>query len=185
MQCGVDIAWHGDVDSAVDIVPCQSHAAVERFRPAEGNVVQGFDGVDKMVGVLNANVLDPKVVDDKGESDGTCGMSPEGWGALGGSVAVCGKVFLEALVRNLAGLFEAGHSFADFHINPAIGSGDGMELVFLDNFVGELEKVHLHVLKTGHGRPVIEIFMSKVLKRAFGVEMVLLSSILVVVKLAV
>ena len=36
-----------------------------------------MDGLDEVVGVLLANILDPKVVDNKGESDGLGGVLPE------------------------------------------------------------------------------------------------------------
>jgi hypothetical protein len=45
-------------------------------------------------------------------------------------------VVLEALVPNLAGLFEAGHAFADFDVNPTV-VGESLKGILVDDFNGE------------------------------------------------
>ena len=52
-----------------------------------------------MLRVVAANILDAKVVDDKGESDVARGMGPEAWVASAGGIAKLGEVFLELLVN--------------------------------------------------------------------------------------
>ena len=58
-----------------------------------------------MVRCVLANVLDTKIVDHKGEADVFGGMLPKGRGSSNGGVAKLGQVYIEPIVRNVAGLF--------------------------------------------------------------------------------
>ena len=60
-----------------------------------------------------ADVLDTKIVDHKGEADVFGGMIPKGRGSIDWGVAKLGNVYIEPIVRNAAGLFQAWHAFAD------------------------------------------------------------------------
>ena len=72
-----------------------------------------MEGLDEVVGVLFSNVLDPKVVNDKGENDWLGGVLPKrrGYGHRGKDEM--GKVIFESVVGNAAVLLEAGHAFLD------------------------------------------------------------------------
>jgi hypothetical protein len=47
-----------------------------QYRPPVQSVVVGFQCVDKVLAVFVANVLDPKVIDGKGEGGGPCFVFP-------------------------------------------------------------------------------------------------------------
>ena len=82
-----------------------------------------------------SDVLDPKVVDDEGESDRAGFVAPQGRCVLDGFVSVGCEVFFEAFVGDPPGLFEAGHTLAYFHVDIAVVF-DGVEVVCFYNFVG-------------------------------------------------
>ena len=64
-----------------------------------------------MVGVLFADVLDPKVIKNEGENDGLGGVLPERRGSWNRGESKMGKVSFESVVGDAAGLFEAVHAF--------------------------------------------------------------------------
>ena len=73
-----------------------------------------------MVRRIFADVLDTEIVDHKGEADVFGGMIPKGRVSSDGGVAKLGKVDLEPRVRNVAGLFQAWHAFADLQVYPSV-----------------------------------------------------------------
>ena len=56
----LEIFWHGDVASACSIVPVKGESAEEGTGPVNGDGVEFLEGLDEVVGVLFADVLDPK-----------------------------------------------------------------------------------------------------------------------------
>ena len=73
-----------------------------------------------MVRHVLADVLDTKIDDHKGEADVFGGMLPKGRGSSDGGVAKLGKMYLESIVCNAAGLFQAWHAFADLQVYPSV-----------------------------------------------------------------
>ena len=73
-----------------------------------------------MVRRVLANVLDTEIVDYKGESDVFSGMFPKERGPSDRGVAKLCKVYLEPIVRDAAGLFQAWHAFADIQVYPSV-----------------------------------------------------------------
>ena len=67
-----------------------------------------------------------------------------------------GKVSLEPVVGNAAGLFEAGHAFSDLKVDPAIRT-KRKEVVLVDYFVRDAGQCEFHVLVAGHGGAIVEI----------------------------
>ena len=67
-----------------------------------------------------ADVLDTEIFDHKGEADVFGGMLPKGRGSSDGGVAKLGKVYLEPIVCNAAGIFQAWNAFADLHVYPSV-----------------------------------------------------------------
>ena len=103
-----------------------------------------------MVRRVLANVLDTKIVDKKGEADVFGGMLPKGRGSSNGTVAKLGKVYLEMIVRDAAGLFQAWHAFADIQLDPYVRCK--LEEVVLGNdFFMEYRQDDFHILVTPHG----------------------------------
>ena len=74
------VAWHGDVDISLVIVPVEGESAVQFFRPVDSEVVVGFDGVDEMRGVSCGEVFHAKILDAEGECGALHAMAPETWG---------------------------------------------------------------------------------------------------------
>ena len=68
-----------------------------------------------------------------------------------------GKVSFESVVGDAASLFEAGHASLDLYVDPAVGA-ERAEDVLIDNFVRDACQGELHVLISGHGGAIIEIF---------------------------
>jgi hypothetical protein len=118
------------------IVPIDGEAAVEETSPVGGAGVEVLEGLDEMIGMLFANVLDSKVVDDEAENDGTCRVFPETWGSWCWIVAILDEMLGEALVGDDASLFEAVHAFFDFNVHPAVRCDNVKEMVSVDDFLG-------------------------------------------------
>ena len=114
VQCFVDLAYHGDVDSTVGVIPCEGETAEKRSRPVYVDGVQAAECGDEMVRVGVAGVLDAKIVDDQRERNGQVGVLPERRRAGDGGITVLGEMQSEAAVGDDAGLLEAGHDFSDF-----------------------------------------------------------------------
>ena len=88
----------------------------------------------------------------------------------------------QSLVSDEACLFEAWHTLADFDVDP---SPFFLEFVLGNDFIWNDGERELHVFEYYHGSKVIKKIRSKVMKRAPGVEMVLLRRILIFVMLEV
>ena len=73
-----------------------------------------------MVRRVLSDVLDTEIVDHKGESDVFGGMLPKGRGSSDRGVAKICKVYIEPIVRDAAGLFQAWHTFADLLVYPSV-----------------------------------------------------------------
>ena len=90
LQCPFDVAGHGHVNGAMDIVPVKGETTVESTCPIN------CDGGDKMVGVGRGTILYAGVVDDEAESERARSVVEKTRGVDGRSVAVGDKVLLEA-----------------------------------------------------------------------------------------
>ena len=60
-------------------------------------------------------------------------MRPKGRGSHDRGVAKIGKVDLEPIVCNAAGLFQAWHAFVDLQVHPSVGC-KFVEVVLDDDF---------------------------------------------------
>ena len=108
-----------------------------------------------MVRHVLADVLDTEIVDHKGEAYVFGGMLPNGRGSSDGGVAKLGKVDLETIVRNAAGLFQAWHAFADIQVYLSIGC-ELEKVVMGDDFFREYGQDDFHILETPNGSIVIK-----------------------------
>ena len=66
----LEIFGHGDVAGACSIVPVNGESAEEGTSLVDGYGIQFLEGLDEVVGVFLANVLDPKFINDEEENDG-------------------------------------------------------------------------------------------------------------------
>jgi hypothetical protein len=120
-----DVSQHGDINvPLVVIVPFDGQTTIKRACPISGDSGELVEGVEKVIGVLFAHVLDSEIVDDKGECNVASFVSPQTWSAWSGVVSELGKVLGETLACNDAGLFESVHALSDFHVDPAVSIGE-------------------------------------------------------------
>ena len=61
----------------------------------------------------------------------------------------------QPVIGDAAGLFETRNTFADIHTDPAVGADEAAQVV---NLVREEIQGEFHVLVSGHGSAVVEIF---------------------------
>ena len=95
------------------------------------------------------------------------------------SVAKFGKVDFESVV----GDFSAWHALPNIHVYPPI-SDECTKVVLGNNFFGDDGKGNFHILVPFHRWVVISFMLSSVRNRASGVDTVLSSRHLFVVRLA-
>ena len=109
----MEIVGNGYVAGSCGVIPGNGKYTEEGTGPVNGNGVPFLEGLDEVVGVLLAAIIEPKVVDDEGESDGLGGVLPERRSSGNRGESKMGKLRFEPVVGDAAGLFEAGHAFAD------------------------------------------------------------------------
>ena len=152
----LDVCGHGDVTYDLIVVPVNGETAIEGFSPVNGYSIYLLERLDEMVRRVLADALDTEIVDHKGDADVFGGMLRKGRGSSDGGVAKLGKVDLEPIVRNAAGLFQAWHAFADIQVYPSVRY-ELEEVVLGDNFFREYHQADFHILVTTHGGVVITI----------------------------
>ena len=109
----MEIFWHGYIAGACGIVPVNGESEEEGTGPVDGYGVEFLEGLDEVVGVLLAYVLEPKLINDEGENDGLVGVLPERRDSEHRGEAEMGEVRFELVVGNAAGLLETRHAFLD------------------------------------------------------------------------
>ena len=156
MKGCLEIVRHGYVAGECGIVPSNGKSAEEGIGTVDGDGVQFLEGLDEVVSVFRANILDPKIVDDEGESDRLGSVLPERRSSGNRGESKMGKVRFEPVISNAAGLFEAGHDFLDLEVNPAVRT-ECAEVVLFDDFVRDTGQHKFHVLVAGHGSAIVKI----------------------------
>ena len=94
----VNVVIHGEAAGAHGVIPGQVDASIEVAKPVLGEVVVLFYDVREVMGVLNANIFDAKVVYDEGEHDGLPFVLPEARGGIKLVVACLVEAFLKEFV---------------------------------------------------------------------------------------
>jgi hypothetical protein len=95
---GVDVVIHREATGALCVVPGQVDAGIEVAKPVFGEVVVFYD-VTKVMGMLNANIFDAKVVYNEGEHDGSPFVMPE----AGGGIELVVSCLVEAFFKEFVG----------------------------------------------------------------------------------
>ena len=109
-----------------------------------------------MVRRVFADVLDTKIVNHKGEEGVFGGILPKERGSSNRGVAKLGKVDIEPIVCNAAGLFQSCHDFSDLQLYPSVGC-ELEEVVLGDDFFREYFQADSHILVSPHRGIVIKI----------------------------
>ena len=110
-----------------------------------------------MIGVVLAHIFDSKVLNNERKNDVFGGVFTKRGGAHDREIAKLGEMQLDAVIRNAPCLFQAWHSFADLHINPAVG-GQRAKIVLEDDFVWDNVQGNIHVFVPGHWSLIINVF---------------------------
>ncbi len=115
-----------------------------------------LEGVAKMIQVGVANVLNGKVINNESKHDVAPLVMPKTGG--GGCLVVVkfGKAVLEEVVRKDAWLGETVHATAHFEVDPGV-AGKLVELVFVNEFLGDVYKLDADVLWPVEGGVEIEV----------------------------
>ena len=92
-----------------------------------------------------ADVLDAEIIDCEVEPDGSRIMGKEAWRVWKLVVSMLGETFLEELVGEDPGLWEAIHTLPDFHVNMPLADL-AFELVMFDDVGRKEGNGHTHVL---------------------------------------
>ena len=117
-----------------------------------------LEGLDQMISIFFSDIFDAKAVDDKGEGDVRRCMLPEVGGAGDRRIYKLGEVDFQLVIGNAAGLFDTRHAFADIHIDTAVRADEATQVVLLNDLVREEIQGEFHVLVSGYGGAVVEIF---------------------------
>ncbi len=120
LQLFDDVALHGNVKGACLVIPFEAYAAVEVAIPILGEFIFLFDAHDEVVDIFLARIFHAKIANNKCEGDGACRVRPEARHLLAFEISVGGKVFLEELVGQDAGLGKSPHGTSHFQINVSI-----------------------------------------------------------------
>ena len=115
-----DVAWHGTIASSRLIVPLECHTQVQAPGPVFGDGVHCPKGIDEVLGMLPTDIFHTKVIDNKGKRYRPNVVSVETWCMLRGGVAVCCKMFLQAIIGKDTGLRKSIHALADLNQDVSI-----------------------------------------------------------------
>ena len=103
----LNVCGHGNVKSTFVVVPIKGETTIEGASPVDEDSIQLIERMDEMVSIFFADVFDTEVVNHEGEKDIFGGMLPKRRGLRDMGVAKLGKVDLEPIICNTAGLFQA------------------------------------------------------------------------------
>ena len=149
------VCGHGYVTSPFVVVPIKGETTIEGAIPVDGDSIQLLEILDEMVSSFFADVFYTEVVKHEGEEDISGGILPKGRGLINGVVSKLGKVDMEPIVCNVAGLFQAWHAFADLQVHQSVGYE--LEEVALGNdFFRNYIQADIHILISRHRDIVIK-----------------------------
>ncbi len=162
-----DVAWHGEAARAFGmnwaVFPFERHAGKAGAVNFLRDFVVLLESLAKMIQVGITNVLDGKDFDNECKHDGAPFVAPEPGG--GGCLVVVevGKAVSEEFVGKDACLEETVHATAHFEVDPGV-LGNLIELVLVDEFLGDVRKLDADVLwsvKRGVQIEVLEVHGGK------------------------
>ena len=142
-----DIAWHGEVNDAILVVPFQCDANIFGARPVLIDCVPVFEGINEEDGIFFLGVFDTKVINNKTEPNVPSLVLPEAWGETSWGKIVLGQMVFEEFIGKFSSLGKAVHAFLDLDIDVSISMDHGVEVVLLAYFFWDQIKLHSHVLR--------------------------------------
>ena len=146
-----NVVWHGNVNMASSIIPGNGEPEVAGSGPISGECILSSKSIEEVISIRLREEFDAKVVNSKGKGRASIRMAPKTRGLGNWKVSIRGQVCLELIVRKDGSLFEAIHTFADLKVDKAFGAKVLIsEIILIDNFLGNLTAINLHVLVDGH-----------------------------------
>ena len=145
------VAWHGQMDFALLIVPVKCEAQVTCAFPVSVDFVVLLEDIHEMLNVVLVDVLHAKVTNSKGEAD---------WAPVVAQVSRCDlalaaiclvKAFGEEFLRNDASLWEAVHPVLYFTEDIAIRIYFAAESAFVNDILWDELNFHSEIFITSIG----------------------------------
>ena len=99
-----------------------------------------------MEGMFFTDIFHAKIVDNKGELDWSPFVLPKAWYQLALVVTTFVETLLKQLIGQQAGLWEAIHASIRFDVDHAVVRHNRFQIIFQDNFVGDISNVDTYVL---------------------------------------
>ena len=60
-----NVSWHGDRNSALDVVPVERESKVQSAGPIDRNLVELLEGIDEVVSMFLADIFDSEIVNNE------------------------------------------------------------------------------------------------------------------------
>jgi hypothetical protein len=151
------VAWHGQMDFALLIVPVKCEAQVTCALPVGVDFVVLLKDVQEMLHIVLVGVLHAKVINNEGEADWVPVVAPVSRCDLALAVACLVKAFGEEFLSNDAGLWETVHPVSYFTEDIAFCIYFVTESIFVYDVLWEKFNFHFEVFVTIHGRHDVEV----------------------------
>jgi hypothetical protein len=116
----VCVARHTDATLAGCTVPFDVNTHKFVASHVELDPVELLENIAEMVDEFEPNILDPKVIINETELDGTPFVAPEAWGGFSFVISFSKKMGSEEIVGKNAGLGKAITALANFEVDPTI-----------------------------------------------------------------
>ena len=140
LQGSVHIVIHRADQFPGGVVPVQVDAHIFLAFQVKGHLVFGFQAGHEVVDIFNICVFDTKIINNKGEGDGSGGVEEEAFGVFGFSVTKLCQVLSQVVVGNASRFFESIPCLVDSSVDKTVG-GKGAEAVGILDGGGGCEQV--------------------------------------------
>jgi hypothetical protein len=148
-----NVVWHGNVNMASSIIPGNGEPEVAGSGPISGEYILSSKSIEEVISIRLREEFDAKVVNSKVKGCASIRMAPKTRGLGNWKVSIRGQVCLELILRKDGSLFEAIHTLVDLKVDIAFGVKVLIsEIILIDNFLGNITAMNLHVLVDGHVR---------------------------------
>ncbi len=157
------------------VVPIQCYPNVLLACPIAYKFVVFFECILEMLCMFFTNVFDAKIINNQCELYGFCVVLPKSWYQFALPVSMVAEAFFKDFIGQESCLREAVHAALGSDVDASIFGGFLSELVFSDDFIGEIiyldsdefdtmkrchevevGNVHCHELCPPHGDDTIE-----------------------------
>jgi hypothetical protein len=150
------IAWHTDAAAASRIIQFNVHASKFIACHIVLDAMEFLEDIKEIGEVFEAHIFYAKVVNDEAQLDGSPFVVPV-TGCLGRFI----KTFYletgsEKIVIKDACLWKFVATLVDFEVNPSVPV-QTCELVFVNEFLWNVQDFDANVFRLGHGRVKVEV----------------------------